>query len=158
MINKRAEVSIEMLNLTWRVFIMVVIVLATVYSVGTVFSSKQDVRPVETALLARAVTDCIAPKGIASENFSLGACITTTTPGYFVNATLVSFESNFSRSESFDLVSIKNDCALAASGVGYPNAPICTLSKSYVLISNKGKLEQGVLSIETGIKKVEQNV
>lgn len=90
MIGRRAEVSIEMLHLTWRLFLLAAIVLVTVSMISSVFSSKQDIRPAENVLLARAVIDCIAPKGIADKNFNLNKCITTNTEGYFVNATLTS--------------------------------------------------------------------
>jgi len=156
--NKRAQV----ISMPWHaliiIFILAVIVAVILSSISSVFLSKQDVRPAESVLLARAAAECITDFGIANKNFDLNGCLTLDSRNYFVNATLYSTESNFYRNQVLGAETIKTDCLIADRGVDFGSAPICMESKNYVLIRNGDKLEKGILLVYAGIRKVEENV
>lgn len=158
MMNRKAQVLSETINAAWRIFILAAIVLVISSSISSVFSSKQDVRPAEAIMLSRSAVECVTDLGIANKNFDLNNCLTLDQRDYFVNATLYSLESNFSKSQVLGAESIKSNCLIAQRGLDYGASPVCTESKTYVLINEGNKTEGAVLIVYSGIRKVEANV
>ncbi len=158
MIGKKAQIANEPLFIMWRMILLAAILLVVVSIVSNAFSTRQDIRPAESVILARATAECIAPYGKADQNFDLKNCINFDTNEYFLNASIVSLETNYSKSQSVGLSSIKTNCAIKEKGVKFLNSPVCAKSQSYILVQTSDGLTGAILSIEAGVGKVKQNV
>lgn len=134
---------------------MFAVVLFVVFTVGSTFTAKQDVRQTESILLSSKILDCISEEGIIKSNFNLDNCFQG---DYYVNATLRSFDSNFNKSliKGNSLVGI--NCALIEKGTEMEKYPACLNQIYYTLINNEGKIEKGKLELLVGVENYAGNI
>lgn len=156
--DKRGQTLGEFLPLFWRLALITVVIFVIVFSVGNVFSSKQDVRPTEVILLAKTISGCIAPEGKLNANFKLEDCISGNVKDYYVNVSVNSFESNFSSNKLLGNPTWGELCALSLGETEGKFSLKCLEQKYYVLIEKDSKLEGGILNILVGIEKAGENV
>jgi len=149
-ISKGVMVALKIL------FIIMPIILFVALTVGSVFSSKQDVRPLEAVLLSKQILDCISKQGIINETFDVNSCYLDDGVSYYANATIYSMDSQFSKSSTSKAnTELETGCRL---GNIISKAPSCLNQTSYVLISRAGRLEKGKLEILVGVKKYDENI
>jgi len=144
----------ESFIMSWRLFIMTAIVIFIVLTVGTTFSAKQDVRDTEAIVLSGKIFDCISDNGIIKSNFNLD-CVKE--DGYYVNASLTSFESDFNREVIKGNAVTGVNCRLVET-TSMKKYPSCLNQTYYVLIDNLGKIEKGKLELVIGVEKYSENL
>jgi len=145
----------ESFVITWRMFIMLAVVLFVVFTVGATFASKQDIRQAEAMLLSSKILECISNKGVISSNFNLDNCFNG---DYYVNATLSSLESNFNKSLIKGSSIVEVNCRLIEQGKEMEKYPSCLHQFYYTLINNNGKIEKGRLELLVGVEKYSENI
>jgi hypothetical protein len=153
--NRKGEVAADALMLWWRIFLIAALVFFVWVIVGSKFSFKQDIRPAEAALLSNQIADCIISDGVIKYDFDIDRCFLK--DGYYVNASLTSFDSDFKKEEVTGN-SLEFSCGLIEKGTVTKQPPSCARQRYYALIDNKGKIEKGVLNLLVGIEKYDENV
>lgn len=155
--GKKAQVTSEYILLMWRMLLIAAVVFVIAWSVGKVYTSKQDIRMTESALFAKSAIECIGPEGIVKADFDLSGCFANIDKSqYFISAKLSSLESNLTKESVFGTQNIRTNCELGKEYGG--NAPKCTDWTVYVLIDNNGKTERGKLEVYSAIYKLSSNV
>ncbi len=157
-INKKGQTMSEGLFLFWRIGLVAAAIIVITVSMAQIFSAKQDVRPSEAALLSKSFVECISRDGIVQPNFDLRNCGSYSETEYFVNVSIASLESEFNTAKTFGNPSLITGCEIVREGVTYTRAPVCTSQKYYLLIQNNGKVEGGILTITSSVRKADSNV
>ncbi len=157
--NSKGEAFVESSFLFWRVFLIVSIALITVLSLNSVFSSKQDVRPVEAAFISQTFSDCLAQDGKISKALDFEKCLSLDEKEFFLHAELKLLNGSPVSNKTFGDPNIQVECTVSEN-TEFSNAPFCEEYESYVLIEEKSKVEveRGTLNLFIGIRKISENV
>jgi hypothetical protein len=140
----------------WRLLLMTAVVVFILFTVGVTFSAKQDIRDAEAAMVSDKIMNCISEKGIIKSDFNLDNCIKE--GGYYINASLISFDSGFSREVIKGNSLVEVNCKLIENGAEMKQYPSCLKQVYYVLIDNAGKTEKGKLELMIGVEKYAENL
>ena len=149
-LSKKGQLLSESLMIGWRLALIAALILFVALTVGSTFTAKKDIRPLEAAILSHRAVECISNGGVIERGFDLKKCFNDETEIY-VHANLTSMESNFSRTVDFGNSDIAVYCKLQES-LAY-----CSNQKYYVLIGNNGT-ERGILELTAGVRKYSSNV
>ena len=149
-LSKKGQLLSESLMIGWRLALIAALILFVALTVGSTFTAKKDIRPLEAAILSHRAIECISGGGVVERDFDLKKCFNDETEIY-VHANLTSMESNFSRTADFGNNDIGVYCKLQE------NLAYCSNQKFYVLIDSKNS-ERGVLELTAGVRKYNSNV
>jgi len=143
----------ETFVISWRLVLMALVVVFVVLTAGATFTSKQDIRPAEAVIVSDKILDCISENGVIKSDFNID-CFKE--EGYYINASLVSLDSNFKKEIIKGNSYVGVNCRV--TGVEMAKYPACLDQNYYLLIDNNGKLEKGKLSLLVGVEKYAENI
>jgi len=135
---------------------MTSVVVFVVLTIGPVFSAKQDIRPLEAAILSEKIYECISKSSVINSDFNLDNCFKE--EQYYVNASLMSFDSNIHKEIIKGSIITGVNCRLVGEGKEMEKYPFCLHQTYYVLIDNAGKTEKGKLELQVGVEKYDSNI
>lgn len=152
--NKKGQILSSAVTLGWKLLLIAGLALFVTLTVGSIFTSNQDIRPAEASMLANRIMNCISNDGTIQPDFNLDNCFIEDNELY-VSANLASLASNFSRNITSGDPAMNVFCKIqnkTKEGTIY-----CMNQKYYILINNQ-KIERGILDLTVGVKKYDKNI
>ena len=150
--NNKGQVMGEGAMLFWRFFLLAGLVLFVALTVGAAFSSKQDIRNIESSVLYGKIAECIGKDGVVKSDFSIQGCFREDAEIY-ANVNITSFDMKLSKSSHSGNPAISVFCETGGQKFLY-----CANQTSYVLIEDNGKLERGIMTVTIGMEKYGANI
>ena len=155
--NKKALLGGETVMWGWRLLLIGVILLGFIIVISSFYSAKYDVRPIESAVLARRIRNCIASNGIVTLDVFNGAKVEECAglskdeiKELYTGAVL-----SYSNSSNFTIGDSNLEALCWTEG---KYTPYCLNQKYYLLLEQNGNLERARLNLLIAINKIEKNV
>ena len=152
--NNKGQIMGETILWMYRFILIGIISLALVVIVGNKYGEKYDVRPMEAALLSDKIIGCIENNNLDAD--SLLPCLNLKNKDdYYINVSIVSFDSGFNRTMGFGNNDLKTNCDLLRGGSEFEkkDTPSCSDLNYFVLLNG----EKNTARVEVDITKYDKN-